>query len=297
MTNSNHELRQAIADYAWNAWACLGVAGWRRRGFAACIDIDALVLLTGRLGDGDARLRDESLDWCASNLEYVARSRLVHLLKDGGAPGSWGAYAATLQHATKQSWPGSSQPFGWHPSGKSRLPQHADGATLALRARALFGATARAEAIRILMLDASENAVDAREVAVEASYTKRSVAQALASLEVAGLVRSTSVGNSHPYQLRRRAELEALLAPMPTLRTSQRAFCRVAWSVLSAAESAASATVRRVEGARLVRELASDLALACPQSRADDGRSPSLDDLLAWTVDACGTVTGRRIGA
>ncbi len=156
MTNSNHELRQAIADYAWNAWACLGVAGWRRRGFAACIDIDALVLLTGRLGDGDARLRDESLDWCASNLEYVARSRLVHLLKDGGAPGSWGAYAATLQHATKQSWPGSSQPFGWHPSGKSRLPQHADGATLALRARALFGATARAEAIRILMLIVGE---------------------------------------------------------------------------------------------------------------------------------------------
>jgi hypothetical protein len=40
-------------DYAWSAWSALGVSGWSAARFAACVDIEALVLLTGCLGDAD----------------------------------------------------------------------------------------------------------------------------------------------------------------------------------------------------------------------------------------------------
>lgn len=115
MSNSSDsdELRARIVDYAWRAWSCLGVAGWPEDAFPSCIDIDALILLTGRLGDAEARLRDESIDWCVSNIAFVSRSRIEHLRKDAVSGTAWAGYAGTLQKATKQRWPGAGAPFKW----------------------------------------------------------------------------------------------------------------------------------------------------------------------------------------
>jgi len=299
MANSSHDLRERLVEYAWSAWSNLGVAGWRRGSFAGCIDIDALVLLTGRLGDTDARLRDESLDWCASNLAFVARSRLAHLLRDGRNDAGWAAYAATLQRATKQRWPGAGTAFEWQASHKSRAPERADGSTLALRCRALFGATARGEVVRILLLEANDRALDAREIAVEACYSKRSIAEALESLAMAGLVRLSSAGNTHRYHFERRVELETLLGPLPTIRTSQRAFCRVLWSILRASEEAAAASdrVRHVEGARLTRELEADIRRIDPRASVLTSSAPSLEALLAWSLAAFDAGFGPASGA
>ena len=286
MATSSHELRARLVDYAWSAWSCLGVAGWSKSSFAGCIDIDALVLMTGRLGDTDARLRDESIDWCVSNIALVARSRLAHLLRGDETNPSWAAYAATLQSATKQRWPGAGTAFDWTASRKSRVPDRADGSTLALRCRALLGATARGEVVRILLLEEGNRALDARDLAVEAAYTKRSISEALENLRIAGLVVATSAGNSLRFHFQRRVEIEALLGPLPEIRTSQRAFCRVLWAILRASEEAAdtSARIRLVEGARLVRELEPEMRRIDPDAVVLGGEPPSLDVLLDWCI-------------
>lgn len=288
------KLRARVVDYAWSAWSYLGVAGWNASPFAACIDIDALVLLTGRLGDADARLRDESLDWCASNIAFVSRSRIEHLRKDDVAGPAWAAYAGTLQRVTKQRWPGAGAPFEWRASGKSRLAQRSEGATLGLRCRALFGATARSEVLRILLLEGEARAFDARDLAAEAAYTKRSIGEALESLAAAGIVRSTAVGNSLRFQLARRAELEALLAPLPSVRTSQRAFCRLVAAVLETCEAAQSASerVRQVESARLARTLAAEVQRIDPRSTLLSSKSLDVDEWLVWSLEQCEVQSG-----
>lgn len=288
------KLRARVVDYAWSAWSSLGVSGWRASTFPACIDIDALVLLTGRLGDADARLRDESLDWCAANIAFVSRSRIEHLRKDGAAGLAWAAYAGTLQRATKQRWPGAGEPFEWRASGKSRLGQRNEGATLGLRCRALFGATARSEVLRILLIEGEARGFDARDLAAEAAYTKRSIGEALESLAAAGIVRSTAVGNSLRFQLARRAELEALLTPLPVVRTSQRAFCRVVATVLETCEAAQSASprVQQVESARIARSLAADVQRIDPTSSWLGSQPQALDEWLPWSIALCATQSG-----
>ena len=296
MKPSSKHPHEHLVEYAWRAWSSLGVPGWKRASFAACVDIDALVLLTGCLGDADARLRDESIDWCASNVALVSRSRLAHLLRDGQPNAAWSAYAATLQRVTKQRWPGAGKAFEWTASHKSRLPERAEGAALALRCRALFGATARGEVVRMMLMEPSDHPLDVRDLATEARYTKRAVAEALDSLRLAGIVRATPVGNSYRHAIQRRAELEALLGPLPRVRTSQRALCRILWALACAVDDTASASerVQRVESARLLRELHADIRRIDPQAAVIGSEIPELAALAAWGKSQCDDVLGSK---
>lgn len=289
MNSTSAALRERLVAYAWNAWSTLGVAGWKAETLHVCIDVDALVLLTGRLGDTDSRLRDESIDWCASNLALVSRSRLAHLRPDDTTEVGWSAYAATLQRITKQRWPGAGTGFEWEASRKSRTPVRAEGATLALRCRALFGATARGELVRILLMEEGDRALDARELTVEAAYTKRSVAEALDHLQLAGLVAASTVGNARRFRFHKRREVEALLGPIPRVRTSQRAFCRVLWEILRASEllHGASERVQRVEAARIAAEFGPDIQRVRSGAFGDGEAPPTMHDLVAWAIGEC----------
>lgn len=217
----------------------------------------------------------------------MSRSRLAHLLGEDAAQGGWAEYAATLQHATKQRWPGAGTAFDWKPSHKSRTPDHAEGATLALRCRALFGATVRGEIVRILLMSAMDRDFDAREFAREAAFTKRSIRDALDSLCIAGIVAQTSLGNSHRFHFQQRAELETLLGPLPRIRTSQRAVCRVLWTVLQEHERLAGASdrVRAVEGARLASDLANDVRVMDPRARSPAIDETTLDNLFSLAIE------------
>lgn len=294
MRSGSETLEARLLEYAWSAWASLGVSGWKRGSFLACVDVDALLLLSARLGDADTRLRDEALDWCAGELAYVSRTRLARLLEDGASAGQWAEWAATLARATKQTWPGAGEPLAWKPTGKSRAPRVGDAAALALRCRALMGTTVRAELLRVLLLEESDRPFEARDLALEAAYSKRAVAEALEGLERSGVVSCTRVGNTQRFELVRRAELERLLGPMPRVRCSQRAFCTIAAHVLDAARSTsrASAVVRRVEAARLERELAVELARIEPPSRRKSGRLVELDDWTRWCGERAAEFAG-----
>jgi hypothetical protein len=185
--------------------------------------------------------------------------------------------------------PGAGEPFDWRASGKSRLAQRHDGATLGLRCRALFGATARSEVLRILLVEDETRTLDAREISVEAAYTKRSISDALVSLASAGVVRATAVGNALQFRLARRAELEALLAPLPIRRTSQRAFCRVMAAILESRDAIRSASDRlaKIESARLTRTISADVQCIDPRSNPLSSNTPSLDAWVDWAIDQC----------
>lgn len=284
MTRTIEKLESKLVDYAWSAWAALGVSGWKRGSFAACVDIDALLLLAARLEDADARLREEALDWCASNLAYVSRTRLARLLEDGAAPGQWPQWAATLERATKQRWPGAGEAFDWKPSGKSRAPRKDDAAALALRCRALMGTTVRADLLRVLLIEPHDRPFDVRDLATEAAYSKRAVAEALEGLELCGVVRGSRVGNTQRFELSRREELEGLLGPLPRFRASQRAFCSIAAHVLQAAKATEKAPeiVQKIEASRLERALVQDLARVEPTPRRQEPRPATVSDWTRW---------------
>jgi hypothetical protein len=295
MATSRQLAIERVIDYAWSAWSELGVSGWKSDSFAACVDIEALVFLTGCLGDAEPRLRDESIDWCVSNVSWVSRSRLAHIVRDGTPNSSWSAYAGTLQRETKQPWPASSEPFDWRPSGKSRLPSLAHGSTLALRCRGLLGTTARSEIVRMLLLEDAGRAFDIRDLASEIRYTKRGVAEALDGLTLAGVVKATTVGNTGRYALSRIHELSALLGPMPRIRSSQRALCRIAGVTILAAEelSTASERVVRVEGARILSELEHEIRRVDPNVVLPTRNESTLDFLQAWSAAHCDAAIGR----
>jgi hypothetical protein len=172
------------------------------------------------------------------------------------------------------------------------LPERLQGSTLALRCRGLLGASARSEIVRVLLLDESERPFDVRELTLEARFTKRGVAEALDNLLVAAMVRSTAVGNSRRYALLRGEELQALFAPIPRIRSSQRALCRIIWSVVQATEelSTASDRIRRVESARLLHGLESDIRRVDPHFALPDPDALVLEVLQSWCAKQCETV-------
>ena len=79
MKRSNPTSSERVLEVLWSAWSEMGVAGWRGRPFPLTIDPEALVLWTGCVGDEDARLRDEALDWCVRYSSLISRSRLQQM--------------------------------------------------------------------------------------------------------------------------------------------------------------------------------------------------------------------------
>lgn len=287
MATSSKFGKTRLLDYAWSAWAALGLSSWSAAEFAASVDIESLLLLTGSFADEDARLRDESIDWCASNLGLVSRSRLAHLVRGVSRGEAWPTYAATLQAATKQSWPGAGEPVDWSPTRKSKLPERSAGAALALRCRGLMGTTARSEIVRVLLLDESGRPWEIRDLVTEVGYTKRGVAEAVEGLRLAGVVKSIMLGNARAYSLARPEEMVALLGPLPRVRTSQRAVIRVLIETVRATEQLAnsSARVRVVEEARVLRELEPELHRVDP--RVTIPGSDRLDFVRGWCALRC----------
>jgi hypothetical protein len=261
MKRSSASLTDPLVDFAWIAWAELGVSGWKRRHSEGCIDPEALILLTGSLGDADPRLRDESLDWCARFRDLLSRSRLAFLHKSWPEAPGWREYASALSGATGERWPGAGAVHHPKLSGKSRLVLQDRPALVGLRLRAAFGATARTEVVRVLLLAESRSGSSAAEIAEEAGCTKRNAAEALVGLARAGLVASTRTPRADLYRISHRDPLEEVFGPLPRTRTSFLATCRAAWLLSRGVDRLASApnAVRSVEARQVLSAVLPDL--------------------------------------
>jgi hypothetical protein len=218
--SSKGRLREFALDISWSLWTELGLSGWERRHELEGLDLEPLILFSAWLGRHDHRLRDESLDWCLTNMRFVSATRLRGLLKqvDNEVVERFGDYSATvLSKAPNANWPGAGNPWRFAPSKKSAGPDLTRAALLQLRLRALFGVGSRAELLRLLLIDMPRG-WSAGELAIETGYAKVNVAATLDSLALAGVVRIERSGTQFRYRLARPSQLIELAEPVPSFQ-------------------------------------------------------------------------------
>lgn len=290
MIDCSAGLDDALRGLAWSLWAELGVSGWGRRHADWEVDPEALIVFTAALGNGDPRLRDESLDWCIQNHRYVSAVRLRNLLR-GEPPrvrAAFGPYAATVRAHARVNWPTTDAPWPYDRTGKSRLSDLTRPSLTTLRHRALFGTSARAEIIRAFSASPHQ-ALTAATLAEGAHYTKRNVEQELHSLRLAGLLAGTTIRGQLYYRLARAEALLAFTGARPDHSPRWDRVFRVLLDGLSLRTQAdrLDPRVRAVEASKLVRGLEPDLfraGLMPPAHVADPGAWDAFDTWIRATA-------------
>lgn len=254
-------LRSELLEFVWSAWVELGVSGWVRHHSNWYVDPEALLLLTAGFAEDDPRLWSESLDWAAQFGQLLSRARVRNLLGTWGELGGWPNYAAALNAATGKPWPRAEGEGSFRRTDRSTLDLRASPALLGLRVRAAFGVSARSEILRILLVLGGHKPLTAAELAEEAGYTKRNVADALEGMTQAGLLDVKSERNTLLYGLRRPSLLEELVGPLPAVRISFLSLCRALSILVVVADEFAErpSRVRSVEARKALTETMADL--------------------------------------
>jgi hypothetical protein len=266
-------LRSELLEFVWSAWVELGVSGWVRQHSNWYIDPEALLLLTGGFAEDDPRLWGESLDWAAQFGQLLSRARVRSLLRTWDELGGWPKYAAALTAATGKQWPRAEGESSFRPTDRSRMDLRASPALLGLRLRAAFGVSARSEILRILLVPGGDEPWTAAELAEEAGYTKRNVADALDRMSQAGLLYVKPERNTLLYGLRRPNLLEELVGPLPAVKISFLSLCRALSILVVVADqfAASPSRVRSVEARKALNDTMADLhrlGLQPPSPRA-----------------------------
>lgn len=242
-------LREQLLEFLWSAWASLGVSGWERRHDAVLLDPEPLIILTAALGNTDARLRDEVIDWCIEGESLVSRARLRALLRSWDLPQDrWGEFAGTVASITGTPWPGADRGRRYEPSGKSLLRVREAGAGLALRVRAGLGVSARAEIVSRLLVRPRPG-LTAREVSITTGYTPRSASDALKALLLASMVEPVTDAGPARYTLRCLTQLRTVFDPLPKAAPAWPPTLLGAWVLYRGVETtqAAPPAVRSME--------------------------------------------------
>ena len=216
MTAYSDEVRDLVLGTLWSMWVELGLSGWERRHQDTAIDLEALILTSARLGHRDTRLRDEALDWCVRYGRIASAVRLKHLASeaDGAVRNAFGAFAATVNSQRHSNWPHATSPLAFKPTGRSLPPAFQRPALLQLRLRALWGVSARAEVLRVMLLEA-HRFMGISEVAALAAFGKDAVATAMDSLTDGGMLDAAGKKNQRVYRLRSKDELIAVVGATP----------------------------------------------------------------------------------
>lgn len=259
MPKLSERVEAHVVSLAWDCWSMLGVSSWSQGNIKRVIDPEGLVLLTGGLGKADPRLRQESQDWCLHYPWLLSRARLRTLRKSWPTSESWGRYAGALQASLGQPWPGAVVSEEVQETGKSTLRLGKQAALLSLQLRAVFGVGARTEILRVLL--ENKRPLTAAELARQAAYAKRSVAESLHGLTASGVVRTYPEGRRMRYALKNPQALTELLGGMEVGRASMlpyfKALARV-MQELSRVEDAPP-ELRSLEARPLLTALVNDL--------------------------------------
>ena len=286
-------------DLVWSQWTELGVSGQRRSHSNVGVDLEPLLVATGYLSKFDARLRDESLDWCVLNVRYVSSDRLGNFLKsvDESLRKAFGPYAATVKKMKRVSWPGEGRAFAFSPTRRSVAPDLLRPALLQLRLRAAFGVSGRAEILRWL-LDQPDRFVGSLELALKSYYGKDNVADALDLLARAGLLQATvmtTAGNQRVFRLDSQASVAAALVDW--LKVPQQRWDAVFRIVIRLIEFARSApekpAARAVAIQEMLGDLQSDLRWLGTFPRLGQGVEAVNQDFDGWAIGALRGWAGR----
>jgi hypothetical protein len=194
-------------------------------------DPEALLLLTFEVGREEPRLFEEVLDWLVVNERQISVQRLRNLVEDDqdralvesvlGWVAQWRRRArltakplAPPDSAPAPFFRGDRQPVrdpdpaflaqGFlkskaEPARRAQPPFPLLPINFAFRMRSLFGVGARAEVARVLLTSQSAR-VDLQAIVASSRYARRNVQEALNSLQVAGVVISSTLGSARLFQ-------------------------------------------------------------------------------------------------
>jgi len=243
MQRYSKKIDMLLLDLAWSFWTELGVrAEGRENHHDFLIDLEALILLTTVLAEVDARLRDESLDWCAKYHRFVSTTRLKTVAKmlSPEAEDSFSLYSVTLNSISRASWPTlvDKQPLAVSLSHKSVLRPLKSPALMNIRARSIFGTGGRADVITFFLMHSSSNfsALDLSMI----GYSKRNIAEILDELCLGGILNKMLVGNQQRYYAIKNERLSGILNPIPRYAP--------AWPLILEIIVKIRESVRRAEG-------------------------------------------------
>jgi hypothetical protein len=219
----SQKLERNLLGLAWSLWTELGVAGVIRNHQQVLIMPEELILLTSVLSKSDPRLRDEALDWCTRNHQFISINRLRTLIKslDKLTYLSYSTFAATFNSVTLGNWPllTSSSALKFIPSAKSQLPQFENPALLLFRLRALFGIGARADLILFFLMQRRGDDFSISDT-TEIGYTKRNLADVLENFVRAGIFHVFLIQNQKRYSFVKRDQWIKILSPLPEFMPS-----------------------------------------------------------------------------
>lgn len=285
MADDRSVLADSLVGLAWSLWGELGVSTWTRAHRSWLVELEPLIVFTATVGERDARLRREAVDWCVQNSAFLSISQLRHVAKQWPQTGLVGFadFAATVSRITGRAWPqhdlGEPYPFG--ASGKSRLRSLEQPSLLQLRLRAIFGVGSRAEILRCL-LTAPAGDLSTAQIAAAVAYTRRQISADLEMLALSGLVvRRTDAGPSR-YSLSDVAAVERLTGHAPEVVPPWTQMFIVLQAVSASLEAVSSGGFQQPEVELAARMRAIEgpmqaLKLRVPQPQAGDYRRELAD--------------------
>lgn len=223
--------------FLWREWTALGLAGREQASVSHVIDPEALLLFTCSLGRYDQRLFDEVLDWLTLNGRFLSVQRIKNILRQepfsGGAVVT--ALADWLSHQTnplkwkllaqKASPPHEVESLFFLPDGRpvpditgkdsvfevhgfNRNPVVLRGYSRPfspdalpariLRMRALFGVTARCDALAYLTMNRTGHP---SEIAREMYYSQKAIHEVMYDLSASGAVDSVKNGRERVFRI------------------------------------------------------------------------------------------------
>ena len=212
------DLQETVLDLAWSLWAALGVPGWKQtRHEKIAIDPEPLILFTAGLQSLDSRLYSEAYEWCRAHREVLSNVRLGHLRDSTTelAGPATDRFLLALGVVPRKGSRTRTHNLAVATRGRLYDVQAFDRPSqIALRLRALFGVSARAEIVRML-LAYPQSVFSAPELALQVNYVRRNVARALESLLRGGLVKALTDRNTVRFALARPHELRDFVGAEP----------------------------------------------------------------------------------
>jgi hypothetical protein len=208
-------VRESVLQLTWSLWAELGVPGWTRLHQDWWIDPEPLLLFTTHVVALDARLGEEVGKWVDQHERFLSTGRLNGILKHSPRLGANASHDLLRHsHAGPRLLPRQTEKV----REIRRELSFSRPAQLTLRLRALFGVSARAEALRVFLLRGDVR-TSVRQMADDiVGFTKRAVQLSLEDLELAGVCAKKKSGNMYTYSLEQRNPIASLVSQR-TLRS------------------------------------------------------------------------------
>lgn len=267
-----------VLGLVWSLWTELGLSGWTRDHSHWVIDPEELLIFTAWLGDRDARLREECIDWCILFGDYLSNDRLKNLLSDADpeTKRSFGEISATVRARKGPKLPSPTKARrGFLPSRKSTRPEIVRPAHLVLRMRKILGVGAKAEIVTRMILEPRRRFSINDLVSEGVAFARVTVAQALDDLAESGLVTVDRSRRDSQFQLLRSPLILEGLGAATGWRPPWRAvfaLLKLGYQLLEHRE-ASDPRVAELDGVELCKEIEAavrELGVQIASGRDDD---------------------------